>query len=235
MKTLILLTIGCAFGSGYAFGQNRGGGSGHSGGYSRPSGGTSRPRTVYVPYGIPISPGYAGGYASGYGPGYGNGYAPYYGDPNAGYYPGGPYYDPNAPSPAVVINQNYQPEAVHPVLNDYSDAALPPAGYMQAPPIGGSPNVQRLDQNASAAQDLSGARSSPSGPSASRDDQPTIFLIAMKDHTIYPVIAYWVEKDTLNYVTVDTVVKHVPVDQVDRDLSRQLNDERNVEFKLPSR
>jgi len=27
----------------------------------------------------------------------------------------------------------------------------------------------------------------------------------------------------------------VPLDQVDRDLSRQLNDQRNVEFKLPTR
>ena len=48
----------------------------------------------------------------------------------------------------------------------------------------------------------------------------------MKDHTIYPVIAYWVDKDTLNYVTVESAVKRVPMDQVDRDMSRQLNDQR---------
>jgi hypothetical protein len=126
----------------------------------------------------------------------------------------------------VVINQNFQPDTLHPVLNDYSNVPLPPPGAVQTPPsAAGAPNVQQLNQ--SGAQPLGGA--------PLRDDQPTIFLIAMKDHTIYPVIAYWVDGDTLNYVTVETVVKRVPLDQVDRDLSRQLNDQRNVEFKLPSR
>ena len=169
-------------------------------------------RPIYVPYGVAIDP-----FLAGYG-------GPY--DPNAaGYYS-------NPPSPTVIINQNFQPDPVHPVLTDYTNVLLPVAGAVQAPPVPGAPVVQRLDQAASQAQEL--APSSPHS-SALRDDQPTIFLIAMKDHTIYPVIAYWVDKDMLNYVTVDTVVKRVPLDQVDRDLSRQLNDERNVEFKLPSR
>ena len=46
----------------------------------------------------------------------------------------------------------------------------------------------------------------PAPPAAaqtrSADDQPTIFLIAMQDHTIRPVIAYWVQGDTLNYITM---------------------------------
>ena len=173
-------------------------------------------RPIYVPYGVAIDP-----FLAGYG-------GPY--DPNAAYYS-------NPPSPTVIINQNYQPDPVHPVLTDYSNVPLPVAGAVQTPPTPGAPVVQRLDQTPSQAQDL--AASSPRS-SALRDDQPTIFLIAMKDHTIYPVIAYWVDgatssNATLNYVTVDTVVKRVPLEQVDRDLSRQLNDERNVEFKLPSR
>ncbi len=169
-------------------------------------------RAIYVPYGVPIDP-----FLAGYG-------GPY--DPNAaGYYS-------NPPSPTVIINQNYQPDPVHPVLTDYSNVPLPVAGAVQTPPVPGAPVVQRLDQTTSQAQDLGASGPRPSGL---RDDQPTIFLIAMKDHTIYPVIAYWVDKDMLNYVTVDTLVKRVPLDQVDRDLSRQLNDERNVEFKLPSR
>jgi len=164
---------------------------------------------LYVPYGVPIDPyGYGGGY------GYGN-----------------PYYDPNAPLPSVLVNPNYQPDVVNPVLNDYSNVPLPapgPAYDLSQQPS----NLQRLDQGPPPAQDLTqfGSR-----PQPLRDDQPTIFLIAMKDGTIYPAIAYWVDGATFNYVTVDTIVKKVPLDQVDRDLSRTLNDQRNVEFKLPAR
>ena len=98
------------------------------------------------------------------------------------------------------------------MLHDYTNT-LPPSSSVQTapPPVAQGP-----------------------GPAPLRDDQPTIFLIALKDHTIYPVIAYWADKDALKYVTVDTVVKSVPLSQVDRDLSYQLNDERNVEFKLPA-
>jgi len=58
-------------------------------------------------------------------------------------------------------------------------------------------------------------------------------LIAMKDHTILPSIAYWVMNDTLNYVTVEGSMNRVSLELVDREFSKQLNDERHVEFKLP--
>lgn len=69
---------------------------------------------------------------------------------------------------------------------------------------------------------------------APNDDQPTIYLIAMKDHTIFPTVAYWVEGDTLNYVTTEGSPNRASLDLVDREFSRQLNDERHVEFKLPN-
>jgi hypothetical protein len=65
------------------------------------------------------------------------------------------------------------------------------------------------------------------------DSQATIYLIAMKDHTIFPAVGYWVEGDTLNYVTSEGVRNKVSLALVDRDFSTQLNNERNVEFKLP--
>lgn len=67
------------------------------------------------------------------------------------------------------------------------------------------------------------------------DPQATIYLIAMKDHTIFPAVGYWVEGDTLNYVTSEGVRNKVSLALVDRDFSTQLNHERNVEFKLPRR
>lgn len=250
MRTLIygLVTAGCFFAPAGAFAQQhlnptgqhhlnpigQGGNILHPGipasgpprVHQRPGGGFGQGGTVFIPYGVPIDPfygGYAGGmgYAGGYG--YSGVYTPepgYY-DPIFGNYNPGTYAQaPQQQTPTVIINQNFQPDTVRPVLYDYTNSA-PPS------------NVTRLDRP----QPQNGAQQPSSRPQAAAlpDDQPTIFLIAMKDHTIYPVVAYWVDKDTLNYVTVESGVKRVPLDQVDRDLSRQLNDERNVEFRLPAR
>lgn len=66
-----------------------------------------------------------------------------------------------------------------------------------------------------------------------KDDQPTVFLIALTDHTVVAAIAYWVEGDTLNWVSRDAKQNRMSLSLVDRDFSKQLNDERHVEFKLP--
>ena len=55
----------------------------------------------------------------------------------------------------------------------------------------------------------------------------------MQDHSIVAAIGYWVEGDTLNYITQDGNQNRVSMALVDRDFSKQLNDERHVEFKLP--
>lgn len=60
-----------------------------------------------------------------------------------------------------------------------------------------------------------------------------VFLIAMKDHTIYPAIAYWVENSTLNYISREGVRKQVGLGDVDREFSEQLNKEREIDFALP--
>jgi hypothetical protein len=67
-----------------------------------------------------------------------------------------------------------------------------------------------------------------------RDDQPTIFLIALTDHTVVAAIAYWADGDTLNWVSRDAKQNHLSLSLVDREFSKQLNDERHVEFKLPA-
>lgn len=122
-------------------------------------------------------------------------------------------FDPNnynpdyGPSPVVIINQNFRPDTANPVIKDYSNVPLPPA-YQPEP-----------ESNQAAA---------PAG-----NDNQVIFLIAMKDHTIYPAIAYWVENDTLNYITPQGVRNRASLTAVDRDFSKQLNDERHIEFALP--
>ncbi len=64
-------------------------------------------------------------------------------------------------------------------------------------------------------------------------DKEIIFLIAMKDHTIYAANAYWVEDGTLNYITIQGNQNSASMDLVDRDLSRRLNRDRQVAFGLP--
>jgi hypothetical protein len=56
----------------------------------------------------------------------------------------------------------------------------------------------------------------------------------MKDTTIYAASSYWVEANTLNYITLQGNQNQVSMDLVDRDLSRRLNRDRSVAFGLPS-
>jgi hypothetical protein len=61
---------------------------------------------------------------------------------------------------------------------------------------------------------------------------PAYYLIAFKDNTIYSAVAYWVEGDTLHYVTNGNVRNQVSLDLVDTELTSRLNKDRNVSVKL---
>ena len=119
-------------------------------------------------------------------------------------------YSQQQPAPVVILNQNFRPD------NGYGQGpygSAPPPPPAQTPP---APN----DQN--------------QGQAAAGDASPSIiFLIAMKDHTIFPAVAYWVEGDTLNYITAQGVRNRVSLDLVDKDFSKQLNKERSLDFALP--
>ena len=137
----------------------------------------------------------------------------YYGGP--AYY-GQPYeppmmaYPPQQQSaPVVIINQNFAPETARPVVREY------------VPDADGGIRVYGPSNRAS----------SPEPPA---QENPT-YLIAFKDHTIYAALAYWVEGETLHYVTSQNTHNQVSLDLIDRDLSDRLNRERNVDFRLPPR
>jgi hypothetical protein len=134
----------------------------------------------------------------------------YYGDqgvqePAAGYPPQQQYMGPQ-----VVINQNFAPDIARPVVREY------------APDANGGIRVY-------------GPQSSAVAPDATVSEESPTFLIAFKDHTIYAAIAYWVEGDTLHYVTNQSTHNQVSLDLVDRELSDRLNRERQVDFRLPPR
>jgi hypothetical protein len=245
---LFLSLLSVAFGQGHGAYSSLGGygnvlfpGTGHApvtppGGINGPNfrygGGVGRPvfanpfqqnhpqhgRTVIVPY--PVF--YGGGY--GYGSGYGS-------DPNAAYAPG--YADQAPPvinsgeAPSVVINQNFIPQQVSPQVREYNpnDPATDPQAGM------------RLYQNSSHPY-ADGAGNTVTRQQANSlgnpGDQPTIYLIAFKDHSIVQALGYWMEGATLHYVSVEQTLNQVSISLIDRDLSQRLNDERGLEFKLPA-
>lgn len=165
---------------------------------------------VIVPY-----PVYYGGYygydPSAYGNGYGSGpnSAPGYNDDGSG--PG---------LPSVVINQNFVPPTANPQVRDYTGDQQPPPQdqglkLYQAPP----------------SHPYADAATAPQGPAVS--EQPTIYLIALRDHTIVQALGYWMEGSTLHYVSAEHTLNQLSIDLVDRDLSQRLNDERHLDFRLP--
>jgi hypothetical protein len=84
----------------------------------------------------------------------------------------------------------------------------------------------------STAPDPTNVAPAPTVSANNKPDQP-YFLIAMKDTTIYAASAYWVENNTLNYVTLQGNENRVSLDLVDRELSSRLNRDRSVAFGLP--
>ena len=174
-------------------------------------------RTVIVPY--PVF--YGGGYGYGYGGGYGYG-----SDPNAAYAPG--YADQAPPvinsgeSPSVVINQGFIPQQVNPQVREYNpnDSADQQTGM-------------RLYQNNSHPY-ADAAGNTATRPQIDNGDQPTIYLIAFKDHSIVQALGYWMEGSTLHYVSVEHSLNQASINLIDRDLSQRLNDERGLEFRLPA-
>jgi hypothetical protein len=62
--------------------------------------------------------------------------------------------------------------------------------------------------------------------------EPSHYLIAFKDHTIYAATAYWVEGDTLHYFTAGNVHNQASLSLVDREFTARLNKEAGVEVNL---
>ena len=62
--------------------------------------------------------------------------------------------------------------------------------------------------------------------------EPTHYLIAFKDKSIYSAVAYWVDGDTIHYFTAGNTHNQASVSLIDRALTRRLN-EGALEVKLP--
>jgi hypothetical protein len=58
------------------------------------------------------------------------------------------------------------------------------------------------------------------------------YLIAYKNHAIYAALAYWVEDNTLHYVTTQNTHNQASLDLIDITLSKSLNQGRDVPFSI---
>jgi hypothetical protein len=95
--------------------------------------------------------------------------------------------------------------------------------------------IGAIIEHRQAVQASQAAQTGPAAKSAAEEAEPPaqFFLIALKDKTINAAAAYWVDGPMLNYITQQGVHVIVRLDLVDRGLSRELNRQRNVEFRLP--
>lgn len=170
-----------------------------------------RGRGGVTPVVVPV-PVYVGGY----------GYD-YYGQPlqQQQQQPNVTFVAPPQEQPTVIINQHYTPERPQPVMRDYSREALPePGGGLNSyqAPVPSNPEPPQPAKK----------------PVIANDDTPTVYLIALRDGTVYSAYAYWLEADTLHYITTKHSHNRASLALVDEALSAQLNNERSVDWKIKS-
>ena len=121
--------------------------------------------------------------------------------------PNGTIVNPPQQVPQVIINQNFIPEHATPVMHDYTEDSSGGIRIYEAP--GREP------------------------AETSADDNTNFYLIAFKDHSIYSAFAYWVEGDTLHYVTPQRVHNQASLSLVDRELTEKLNRNHSLPVRLP--
>jgi hypothetical protein len=129
------------------------------------------------------------------------------------YFDDGSYYDdsgyPPVPQAAPPVPVNQQPV----IINQYfsngqgsQQVGAPP------PPAAGNNTTQ-----------------APGDPIGT--DQ-NYYLIAYKNHAVYAALAYWVEDKTLHYVTTQNTHNQASLDLIDIELTKSLNQARDVPFSI---
>ena len=66
-------------------------------------------------------------------------------------------------------------------------------------------------------------------------DQPVLYLIALNSGTIYTSQEHWLEGNILHYITAKSAHNMTPLDDVDMNLTVQLNRERGLPFVIEVR
>jgi hypothetical protein len=162
------------------------------------------PRYWGYGYGYPL---YAGGFW-GYGYPYGYGY-------------GYPYYDPSY----YGYGYGYAP------TYNYGYASAP---AQSSPPVVIVNNTQPQSESVRPEREVIQYRDEPETRQNATRYQPPDYSIAFRNRQIVHAIAYWVKDGRLHYVTQDHIMRDVPLGDVDRLFSEQINRDKGVDFRLPA-
>lgn len=125
----------------------------------------------------------------------------------------------NSPYSPAPVNDGYAPQPgaplqPPPIINQYFDSRRPLSPPEDVPPV--------VEDN--------GLR-----PGDPLSDPQNYYLIQYKDHTIYSALAYWVEGDTLHYVTTQNTHNQASLSLIDLDKTYKLNEDRSVPFSIPGK
>ena len=118
------------------------------------------------------------------------------------------------PAAPIIINQYFGSETARPVVTEYG-----PDGREIPPSDSSGTRTYQAPSNA------------PAEPSQS---DSVVFFVALKDSSVYTAVAYWVEGETLHYITPHGKHNQVSLALVDRELSARLNEGHKVDFHLPA-
>jgi hypothetical protein len=117
----------------------------------------------------------------------------------------------------------------------------PPAapGYYESPGAGAQGPQQPVIINqyfgAQGPQQVNAPETTSSNTQAPGDVIGTpqnYYLIAYKNHAIYAALAYWLEDKTLHYVTTQNTHNQASLDLIDVNLTKSLNQEREIPFSI---
>ena len=198
-------------GGGFVSGGFRGGGGfSHGGGFV--GGGFRGGGFNHGFFGGGFGRGFNHGFGRGFGFGFYGGYWPWYG---AGYWD--PYW-----------YGGYGYPYSYPYYDPYSYSSYYDSGYYS------NPNVTVVYPQTQAAPVVT----APARPVINEyrneygESREITYLIAFKDGNIRAAAAYWVDGNTLHYVTRQHQERTAPLDSVDRAFSEKLNRDQRVPFHL---
>jgi hypothetical protein len=216
---------GFARGGGFVGGGGFGRGGGYVGGGFGHGGGR------------PVNPGFHGFIGARVGPGFGNVFNRFgYRSPVV-YYPFFSSYWPGYAYDPYYYGASYGSSY------GYGYGTGTPYGYSGGPnvtivtvPSGApaAPVVVYAEPRNTETRDYTPPAPAPPEPTATAPDRgPLLYLIALKNNTIWAAVQYSVEGQTLRFVTRRHEQKSVPLAEVDRAFTEELNRERRVDFRLP--
>jgi len=147
---------------------------------------------------------------------------------------------PGTHRPATVVMFGYPVYVVGYVYNGYPAEPAPLPQQQPDTTVIDSPQPAPAMSQSFGSDDAQ----DPTTPTAAADDsqpveepastfEPSHYLIAFKDHSVYSAVAYWVDGETLHYFTSGNTHNQASVSLVDRALTERLNKESGLEVTLP--